>query len=179
MRLKRLSRKRCSTSAFPPNGRSTPSSTHRSLPPTRKHQSTALTSSDYHQCYIFFSPCSSDLPSSLLTRLPRTPPHSIALVSPLFPASYQSSPRPDLYTLLSTPTPSLFVSVPLLPPTLLNTEPLRSMDLPWISPGSPLRLTDTHLRVFLCFPSLASLVSPSSPHPCFLITAPSPSRFYL
>ena len=33
------------------------------------------------------------------------------------------------------------------------------MDLPWISPGSPLRLTDTRLRVSPCFPSLASLVS--------------------
>ena len=54
----------------------------------------------------------------------------------------------------------------LLPlPTFLNTEPPRSMDLPWISPGSPLQPTDTHLRVFSCFPSFASLISPSTPHP--------------
>ena len=79
-------------------------------------------------------------------------------------------PRPDPCTLLPTPTPSFLVPFPLFPPTLLNTEPLRSMDLPWISPGTPLRLTDTRLRVFPCFPSLASLGSPSSPHPCFSIT---------
>ena len=88
--------------------------------------------------------------------------------APLLPSP---SPRPDPYTLLSTPAPSLLVSVPLLPPTLLNTEPLRSMDLPWISPGSPPRLMDTRLRVFPCFPSLTPLVSPSSPHPCFSDTS--------
>ena len=118
-------------------------------------------------CYVFFSPRSSDLPSSLLTKLPRTPPHSIVLVSPS-PRSFPVLPRPDPYTLLSTNTPSLLVPFPLLPPTPLNTELLRSMDLPWISPGSPLRLMDTHLRVFPCFPSL---VSPSSPHPCFSVTS--------
>ena len=76
-------------------------------------------------------------------------------------------PLPYPHTLLSTPAPSLLI----LPLTPLNTELLRSMDLPWISPGSPLRLTDTRLRVSPCFPSLASLVSPSSPHPCFSVTS--------
>ena len=90
-------------------------------------------------------------PSSLPTELPRTPPLILILV-----------------TLLSAPAPSLLVPFPILPPTLLNTEPLRSMDLPWISPGSPRLPTDAHLRVFLSFPSLASFVSPSSPHPLLL-----------
>ena len=50
---------------------------------------------------------------------------------------------------------------------------LTPLDL-WIFPGSPLESpllpTDTCLWVFPCFPSLASLVSPSSPHPCFSVT---------
>ena len=110
-------------------------------------------------------------PSSLPTGLPRTPPHITVLVSPL----PLPSPSPPLtlypHTLLSTLAPSLLVPIPILPPTPLNTELLRSMDLPWISPRSSLRLTDTRLRVFPCFPSLASLVSPSSPHPCFSVTS--------
>ena len=89
---------------------------------------------------------------------------------------------PDPLSVLLSPHPHNLVpytntfppySLPLTP---LNTEPLRSKDLPWISPGSPLRLTDTRLRVFPCFPSLAPLVSPSSPHPCFSVTL---SYFYL
>ena len=119
-------------------------------------------------CYVFFSlaPQSS---SSLLTRLPRTPPHPIVLVSPL--------PQPVLLAQILTPC-SLrqHLPFPCLPPTPLNTELLRSMDLPWISPGSPLHLTDTRLRVFPCFPSRTSLVSPSSPHPCFSVTL---YHFYL
>ena len=106
-------------------------------------------------------------PSSLSTEFPRTPPRITILVSssPL-PLSLSSS-HPYSRTLLSTPAPSLLIP----PPTPLNTELLRSMDLPWISPGSPLRLTDTRLRVSPRFPSLASLVSPSSLHPCFSITS--------
>ena len=109
-------------------------------------------------CYVFFSPRSLDLPSSLLTK---TPKDSSTLYHPcltLAPALSQSSSRPYPRTLLSMPTPPLLTPFPILPSTPLNTELLRSMDLPWISPGSPLRLTDTRLRVFPCFPSLTSLV---------------------
>ena len=132
-------------------------------------------------CYIFFSPRSSATliaPLSLLSH----PRHSQGL---LYSPSSLSLPCPRLpsppFALIletspSAPTPSHLIPSPVLPPTPLNTEPLRSMDLPWISPGSPLCLTDTHLRVFPSFPSPASLVSPSSPHPCFSVTL---SCFYL
>ena len=114
------------------------------------------------------------LPSPLLTKTPKdsSTPHRPCL------------PRPRLLLVRLSPSPpcplhqqpSLHVPFPILPPTLLNTEPPGSMDLPWISPGSPYLPTDTHLRVFPCFPSLASLVSPSSPYPCFTVTL---SYFYL
>ena len=118
------------------------------------------------KCYVFFSPCSSTTlvaPSSLLCHPRHSSLDSQGLLYTLLSLSHP-------YTLLSTPTPSLLVPFPLLPPTPLNTELLRSMDLPWISPGSPHLPTDTHLRVFPCFPSLASLVSPSSLHPYFPVT---------
>ena len=131
-------------------------------------------------CYVFFSPRSSATlvaPSSLLSHPPRSPLDSQGL---LHASPSLSHPRPLLRvlleTLLSAPTPSLRIPFPILPPTLLNTEPPRSMDLPWIFPGSPRLPTDTHLRVFPSFPSLASFVSPSSPHPCFSVTL---SYFYL
>ena len=120
-------------------------------------------------CYVFFSPRSSDLPSSLLTRFPRTPPHSIILVPPLPHSSLVLLPPLSSYLALYQHPPSSF-PFSILPPTLLNTETPRSMDLPWISPRSPLRPMDTRLRVFPCFSSFASPVSPSSPHPCFSVT---------
>ena len=89
--------------------------------------------------------------------------HTLSSLSLPRPAPSLSSPSSGslhlaLYANTFPPCP-----LPVLPPTLLNTESLRSMDLPWISPGSPLLLTDTCLRVFPCFFSFASLVSPSSP----------------
>ena len=112
--------------------------------------------------------------SSLPTRLPRTPPYSIVLVSPPPP------PSPPLALILvpcplRQHPPSLFPFLYSLL-TLLNTEPPRSMDLPWISPGSPLHLTDTHLQVFPWFPFLVHL------HLRILASSslcPPLSRFYL
>ena len=109
-------------------------------------------------CYVFFSPRSSDLPSSLPTGLPRTPPHIAVLVS-----SSPPPPSPPLAPVLVLHSPHLHLS-PFLyflrhPQT---PNPLGSMDLPWISPGSPPRLTDTHLRVlpFSCFPCFTFVSAP-------------------
>ena len=106
--------------------------------------------------------------SSLLSHPRRSPLNSQGL---LHTSSSLSYPRPR-----HPPSPSLSLILvprslrqhlpsfhsPILPPTPLNTEPLRSMDLPWISPGSPLRLTDTHLRVlpFSCFPCFTFVSAP-------------------
>ena len=76
-------------------------------------------------------------PSSLSYPRPRLPSPPLALI---------------LITSSSAPTPSLLAPFPILPPTLLNTETPRPMDLPWISPGSPLHLTDTRLRVLSLLP---------------------------
>ena len=96
---------------------------------------------------------------------PSSPPHrsSVALITfPLTPKDSSAPYRPCLLLApaspslplalicvprLSAPTPSLLIPFPILPPTLLNTEPPRSMNLPWISPGSPRLPTDTHLWV--------------------------------
>ena len=105
-------------------------------------------------------------PSSLPTAPPRTLPCITVLVSSL----PQPSPCPPL-TLILVPC-SLHQH---LPSSYLLRHPRtpNSVDL-WIFPGFPqdlpLHLTDTRLRVSPCFPSLASLVSPSSPHPCFSVT---------
>ena len=73
-------------------------------------------------CYVFFSLRSSDLPSSLLTRLPRTPPHITVLVS--------SSPLPSPCPLRQHLPSLYFLRHPWTP---------NSLDL-WIFPGSPLDL---------------------------------------
>ena len=87
-------------------------------------------------CYVFFSPRSSDLPSLLLTRLPRTPPHSIVLVPPS-PRSFPVLP------LVPIPTPcSLRQHLPSSSPFpyfLWHPWTPNSLDL-WIFPGSPLDL---------------------------------------
>ena len=64
-------------------------------------------------------------------------PHPPRLCLTPAPASSQSSPRPYPHPMLSTPTPSLLVPFPILPPdTLEHQTPL---DL-WIFPRSPLDL---------------------------------------
>ena len=85
-------------------------------------------------CYVLFSPRSSDLPSSLLTRHPRTPPHSTVLAS-----SLPSPPSPPLAP--SKPY-SPHQHLPSLSPSLYflqHSWTLNPLDL-WIFPGSPLDL---------------------------------------
>ena len=98
-------------------------------------------------CFLFLSLLSLPCHSSLGLPLTHPCPH---LSSFPFPLILQHS-RSHIF-------PS--------PPTLLNTEHPRSMDLPWNSPRTPLLPMDTHLQVFPCFPSPISL---SSLHPCFLV----------
>ena len=126
--------------------------------------------------------------SSFLSLLgtPSLPPSGFP---PTCPPSFPLAPQYPLVASFWTPfylssfTPSkpLFASssIPLdsSPP---NTPEHRiPLDL-WIFPGSspdlPASYTDTHLRVFPCFSSLASHVLPSFPHPYFSVTLP---RFYL
>ena len=104
-----------------------------------------------------------------------SPHSSVTLVTPLrtFPLV---APLQDTLETPSHPhhfVLDLFPSFP-SPPTLLNTEPHRSMDLP----RSPLSSTDTHLWAFPCFtfisapllpchhvfPSLASIFDPLYHH---------------
>ena len=106
-------------------------------------------------------------PLSLPTGFPWTPPHSIVLVSPLSPTSCQSAPSPPLTSTLVLS--SLCQHPPHFPSytssdTHEHRTPLRSMDLPWISPSSWTPISGSLLA---SRPSLASLVSPSSPHPFF------------
>ena len=94
-------------------------------------------------CYVFFSPCSSD---------PFIAPIWHPQVSHLVLAPSPLQPHPSL----SPPSP-----------TLLNTKPHRSMDLPWIFPDL---LFFPQTPISRSFPSFPSLDSPLSLHPCFLIT---------